>query len=90
MKTPPIALQLWSVRHDIQRDFAATVREVASLGYDGVELAGYGNLDAAGAKAALASAGLRVAGLHVGAPRLRGDMDAVIGEALLLGARHII
>jgi sugar phosphate isomerase/epimerase len=90
VKTPFIALQLWSLRHDIQRDFAATVRKVAALGYDGVELAGYGNLDAAGVKDALASAGLRVAGMHTGAPRLRGEMDAVIGEALLLGARHVI
>jgi sugar phosphate isomerase/epimerase len=90
MKTPSIALQLWSVRHDIQRDFAATVREVAALGYDGVELAGYGNLDVAGVKDSLASAGLRVAGMHVGAPRLRDEMDAVIGEALLLGVHHVI
>ncbi len=51
MKKTPVALQLWSVREDAKRDFAATVAEVARIGYAGVELAGYGNLDAQGAKA---------------------------------------
>ena len=60
------------------------------MGYDGVELAGYGSLDAAGAKAALASAKLRVAGMHVGPGRLRDELDSVIDEALLLGTSHVI
>ena len=64
----PVALQLWSVRDDVKRDFAATVAAVAKIGYAGVELAGYGNLDAKGAKAALDAAGLKVAGMHVGLP----------------------
>jgi sugar phosphate isomerase/epimerase len=85
----PVALQLWSVREEMKRDFAATVGEVARMGYAGVELAGYGNLDAAGAKAALDAAGLRVAGMHVGFPALSGDIRAVVGEAILLGARHV-
>lgn len=85
----PIALQLWSVHTDIERDFAATVAEVARIGYAGVELAGYGNLDAAGAKAALDSCGLAVAGMHVGIARLRSDLSGVIDDALRLGARHV-
>ena len=31
MPTPPIALQLWSVHQDTQRDFAATVRTMEGL-----------------------------------------------------------
>jgi sugar phosphate isomerase/epimerase len=89
MPTLPVALQLWSVREDMKRDFAATVAEVAKIGYAGVELAGYGNLDAKGAKAALDAAGLRVAGMHVGIAALRADPEKVIGEALMLGSRHV-
>ena len=89
MKKTPVALQLWSVREDMGRDFAATVGEVAAMGYDGVELAGYGNLDAKGAKAALDAAGLKVAGMHVGYPSLSGDLNTVISDALLLGTRHV-
>ena len=89
MKKIPVALQLWSVREDTKRDFAAAVAEVARIGYAGVELAGYGNLDAKGAKDALDAAGLKVAGMHVSYPALRSDPTAVISDALLFGTRHV-
>ncbi len=85
----PVALQLWSVREDVKRDFAAAVAEVAEIGYSGVELAGYGNLDAKGAKAALDAAGLKVAGMHVSYASLKNDTQSVIGDALALGARNV-
>ena len=88
-KRVPVALQLWSVREEMKRDFAATVAEVARIGYHGVELAGFGNLDAAGAKAALDAAGLTAAGMHVGLPALRADLNAIVGDALLFGCRHV-
>lgn len=88
-KTIPVALQLWSVREDMKRDFAATVAEVARIGYAGVELAGYGNLDAKGAKAALDAAGLKVAGMHVNITSLRTSPETIIADALLFGTRHV-
>ena len=86
----PVALQLWSIRDDVKRDFAAAAARVAEIGYDGVELAGYGNLDAKGAKAALDAAGLKVAGMHVGYASLKNDPHNVIGDALLLGAPSVV
>ena len=65
MKKIPLSLQLYSVRGDTGTDFAGTVAAVAKMGYTGVELAGYGNLDAKGAKAALDAAGLKVSGMHM-------------------------
>ncbi|MDB6093670.1 MAG: xylose isomerase [Verrucomicrobia bacterium] len=88
-KKIPIALQLWSVRNDTARDFAATVGDVARMGYAGVEIAGFGNTDAKGAKAALDAAGLKVAGIHAGITQLRADLNQCIDEALLLGTRHM-
>jgi sugar phosphate isomerase/epimerase len=89
MKKTPVALQLWSVREDAKRDFAATAAEVAQIGYAGVELAGYGNLDAKGAKDALDAAGLKIAGMHVIYPTLKGDLQSVISDALLFGTRNV-
>lgn len=40
MSDIPIALQLYSVRHDLDRDIRATLKAVADMGYDGVEFAG--------------------------------------------------
>ena len=40
MKQFPIALQLYSVREDLEKDFEGTLKKVKELGYDGVEFAG--------------------------------------------------
>jgi sugar phosphate isomerase/epimerase len=89
MKKTPVALQFWSVREDANRDFASAAAAVAGIGYSGVELAGYGNLDAKGAKAALDAAGLEVAGMHVSYAAVRNDPGSVIGDALLFGTRNV-
>lgn len=73
----------------MRRDFASTTAAVGKIGYAGVELAGYGNLDVKGAKAALDAAELKVAGMHVGFTALRADLNTVINDALLLGSRHV-
>jgi sugar phosphate isomerase/epimerase len=86
----PVGLQLWSVKDDVARDFSATVAAVAAMGYEGVELAGYGNLDAKGAKAALDGAGLKVAGMHVNYASVASDPTAVISDALTLGAKNVV
>ena len=90
MPTPRTSLQLWSVRDDTAEDFAKTIKAVAEIGYTGVETAGYGNLEAAEAAQAIAEAGLIVSGMHVGISRLRGELNAVIDEALLCNTRDII
>ena len=90
MKKIPIALQLYSVREATQTDFAGTIAAAARIGYTGVELAGYGNLDAPGAKAAVTAAGLKVSGMHAGINALRGDLGTVVSDALLFGTRNVI
>lgn len=86
----PVALQLWSVREDTARDFAATVGAVGAMGYAGVETAGFGNTDARGAKTALDAAGLKVAGMHAGIGQLRTDLNRYVDDALLLETKHVI
>ncbi len=90
MNPIPVSLQLWSVRDDMRRDFAGTVAEIGRIGYSAVELAGFGNLDAAGARAALANANLVVSGMHVGIAALRADLAQTIADAQLLRTRHLI
>jgi len=89
MKKIPVSLQLWSLRDLTKIDFAGTMAQVAKIGYAGVELAGYGNLDAAGAAAAISGVGLKVSGMHVGIAALRADLSKVAAEALLLGTGHV-
>jgi sugar phosphate isomerase/epimerase len=86
----PVSLQLYSLREATKADFAATVAEVAKMGYTGVETAGYGNLDATAAAKAVKGAGLACSGMHVGIGALRADLSKVVEEALLFETRHVI
>ena len=36
----PIAVQLYSVRDEMQNDFYGTIKKMKEIGYDGVEFAG--------------------------------------------------
>lgn len=69
----PIALQLYSVREDAARDLAGVLDQVAKMGYDGVEFAGFYGHDAQAVKKLLDDTGLKVAGAHVGIDTLLGD-----------------
>ena len=90
MSYPPTSLQLWSVRDLTKTDFAATVAQVAAIGYTGVETAGFGNLTATEGAAAIKAAGLHVSGMHVGIGALRHEFDRVVAEAQACTTRHII
>jgi len=89
MNPTPIALQLWSVKDEMRCDFAATVAQVAEIGYRGVELAGYGNLDVQGVDQTLRDAGLSVTGLHINFDKLSSNLNAVVSDALLLKTRYV-
>ncbi|MEA2735310.1 MAG: hypothetical protein QOE14_1761 [Humisphaera sp.] len=87
----PISVQLYTVRDLIAKDFAGTVKQVATIGYKSVEMAGYGNLKtAAEAKKALDDAGLSVAGAHAPIEVLEKDVEKVMDENEALGSKLII
>ena len=65
MKSPQIALQLYSVRENCSQDFLKTLEKVAEIGYDGVEFAGYYGRSPQELRKLLDDLGLKVAGSHV-------------------------
>jgi sugar phosphate isomerase/epimerase len=81
-----VALELYTVRDETKRDFEGTLRQVAQMGYMGVEFAGYGNLSAQAMVSLLAETGLKVAGTHVGLDGLSGEkLDASISYCRAIG-----
>lgn len=90
MRPLPVSVQLWSVRDHVAEDFAGTVAQLARFGFQGVETAGYGNLDAVAAAAALKAVGLRCSGMHVKIDTLRGNLTPLVAEARHLECRHLI
>jgi sugar phosphate isomerase/epimerase len=81
---PRIGLQLYTVRDELERDRDGTLRTVASLGYEGVEL--FGPVDAQEMRGALDGVGLAVAGRHI---MLDADVDALAQDARILGCNRV-
>jgi sugar phosphate isomerase/epimerase len=64
MASIPIALQLYSVRHELKKDTRGTLRAVAEMGYDGVEFEGTPKHSAEELRALLDEFGLACCGWH--------------------------
>lgn len=87
----PIGLQLYSVRGDCQKDFAGTVAQVAEMGYEGVEFAGYYNWSADRVRKLLDQHGLKCCGTHTGLPTLLGDeFPRTVEFNKTIGNRYLI
>ena len=79
-----VGVQLYTVRDEWARDLPGTLRTIASLGYEGVEL--FGAVDAGAVRAVLDELGLEVAGRHV---NLDADLDAVADDAAVLRCNRV-
>jgi len=88
----PIAVQLYSVRQDCaERGLPAVLREVAEMGYEGVEFAGFHQLTAAEIKKHLDDNGLKVAGTHTPINDLLGDnLERTIAFNREIGNKFVI
>jgi sugar phosphate isomerase/epimerase len=72
-KKIPIALELYSVRDHCAKDLPKTLAQVAKMGYQGVEFAGYHGKDAKELRRILDENGLKCCGTHTGLDTLLGD-----------------
>jgi sugar phosphate isomerase/epimerase len=86
-----IAAELYTLR-DHLRDadaIAAGLERVREIGYEGVELAGLGPIEAADLARLLRGAGLAASSAHVRWERLRDEMDAVIEDCRTWACDHL-
>jgi sugar phosphate isomerase/epimerase len=75
--TAPIALQLYSIREALAQDFEGSIRQVAEMGYVGVEVAGFPGTTPEAAAKLFASLGLTVCGAHSRLPVTNEILDAL-------------
>lgn len=87
---PLISIQMYTLRDLTSQDMVGTLEKVAQLGFEGVELAGYGNSNQTEVSATLARLGLKVTGNHVGIDPLLEDFDEMVIENKLLGNQYVI
>lgn len=92
----PIGLQLYSVGAELRRDYQATLKAVAAIGFKTVETAGYAGRTPQELRAAFDANGLACTSAHVQArgagpePNLSGDLGRLAADMHLLGVRHVI
>jgi len=92
----PIGLQLYSVGAELRRDYQATLKAVAAIGFKTVETAGYAGQTPQALRAAFDANGLACTSAHVQArgngpePNLSGDPGRLAADMHVLGVRHVI
>ncbi|MDK8183689.1 sugar phosphate isomerase/epimerase [Paenibacillus sp. UMB4589-SE434] len=85
-----IGLQLYTVRDETERDFVGTLERIADMGYEGVELAGYGGLSPDEMKNTLSRLGLAAVGSHISLEQLTDNLDEHIKMNLAIGSSYLI
>jgi len=87
----PVAIQLYSLRDVAPKDVAGTLHKISTMGYHGVEFAGYYNLPAKTLRKLLDDCGLQCAGAHTGLDALEGDtFEATVAMNKILGNDRLI
>ncbi|MDQ0198001.1 sugar phosphate isomerase/epimerase family protein [Neobacillus ginsengisoli] len=86
----PVAVQMFTLRDECEKDFAGTLKKVADLGFDGVEFAGYYGLTAIEVKALLDELGLKAAASHVPLEELESNLAGVIEDQKILGSNYVV
>ena len=89
----PLAVQLYSVRRDAAQDFDAALEQVAAMGFEGVEFAGYYHYAGKGPelRKRLDALKIQAAGTHIGLDTLLGDrFQPTVDFHQAIGCRFLV
>jgi sugar phosphate isomerase/epimerase len=85
-----VGLMLYTVREDCARAFEPTLREVASMGFEGVEIFDLHGHEPEAVAAWLSDTGLVASSRHASLAAVESDMSALAAEARVLGWRRLV
>lgn len=85
-----IALQMYTLRDECDIDFIKTLEKVSSLGYEGVEFAGFYDISASVLKEKLDELNLLALSSHTGIDLLENELDKVIKYNKIIGNKQIV
>jgi len=90
MLKKPVALQTFTVRDEIAKDFRGTVEKIAAMGYQGIEIGGdTGGMTPAQLKTFLDGLGLKAVSVHTPYDQLTGSPQPSIDFAHTLGIKFV-
>lgn len=85
----PVAVQLYSVREDAQKDLGAVLAEIKKMGYDGVEFAGLYGKTPAEVRGLCEQNGLVPLSAHVGFADMLKDPVGVLSQYAEIGCKYV-
>jgi sugar phosphate isomerase/epimerase len=85
-----VGLQLYTVRELMASDPLGTLSQVAALGYQEVEFAGYGSVSPAQWKSALDNLGLTAPAAHFQLDVFKSSFQSLLDNAVTLGHRFLV
>ena len=94
----PLGFQVWTIREELLKDFPGTLRKMAAMGYETVEMCsppGYGwtplmKYSGREMLTIVNDAGLKLESTHYGMAELRKNLDERIGFAAESGQKQMI
>lgn len=89
LSSPPVSVQLYTLREQVAVDFPAVLARLGAKGYLGVELAGLSGLTPEQLSHALTVAGLELSSAHVGL-NVEGGFDAALDLHRSLGCDTVV
>ncbi|MEY2193863.1 sugar phosphate isomerase/epimerase family protein [Neobacillus sp. BF23-41] len=79
------AVQLYTLRNEISKDFPGVLREIKKMGWEAVQIDGLHEYSAEEIAEVLKETGLKTAGMHISLDRMNDELESVLKEADLFG-----
>ena len=86
----PVALQLYSVRGEMEKDFEGTLKKVSEMGYDGVEFAGLFGKSAEEVKSLCEKYNLTPISAHIPYVEMTNDLERIVATYKKIGCKYIV
>jgi sugar phosphate isomerase/epimerase len=81
--TTPLSVQLYSLRDEAAKDFGGVIARLGSIGFAGVELAGFHSMAPAEVSSRIADAGMVISSAHIGS--VGDDLPSLLDELAVVG-----
>ncbi len=85
----PVAVQLYSVRDEMEKDFYGTIQKMKDLGYDGVEFAGLFGEEPKKIKTFCEEIGITPISAHVPYYDMLADPEKVLSDYAEIGCKYV-
>lgn len=89
MARPLVGLQTYTVRNEAAKDFVGVVKQVAAMGYEGIESSPPPNMSAVEYRAFLDSLNLKTPGAHASLDALEADLNASVDLTKAIGGSYV-